>query len=110
MLASMSEAITRTPAAFTALAPAPAAAPTSLTSFIGREREVAAVSDLLESGRLVTLTGAGGSGKTRLAAELMRVVAGRFRDGAAWIELAAVTESPLVAGQVASALGIGGAG
>jgi len=68
------------------------------------------VCDLLECGRLVTLTGAGGSGKTRLAAEVMRVTADRFRDGATWIELAPITEPELVMGQVATSLGIGGAG
>jgi predicted ATPase len=84
--------------------------PALLTSFIGREREVAAVCDLLVSGRFVTLTGAGGSGKTRLAAEVMRAITDRFRDGATWIELAPITEPTLVLGQVATALGIGDAG
>lgn len=82
----------------------------SLTSFVGREREVAVVLDLLASTRLVTLTGAGGSGKTRLASEVARAAASRFRDGAAWIELAAITERALVLGHIASSLGIGGAG
>jgi predicted ATPase/DNA-binding SARP family transcriptional activator len=82
----------------------------SLTSFIGRDREVAAVSDLLTTGRLVTLTGAGGSGKTRLAAQAVRVTADRFRDGAAWVELAPITEPELVPGHVATSLGVGGAG
>jgi predicted ATPase/DNA-binding SARP family transcriptional activator len=82
----------------------------SLTSFIGRDGEVAAIADQLTSARLVTLTGAGGSGKTRLASEVLRSVAGRFRDGAVWIELAAVTEPDLVLGHLAAALGIGGAG
>jgi len=84
--------------------------PASLTSFVGRDREVAAVSELLASGRLVTLTGAGGSGKTRLAAEVTRRTADRFRDGAAWIELAAITEPGLVMGHIATTLGMGGAG
>jgi non-specific serine/threonine protein kinase len=84
--------------------------PSSLTSFIGREREVRAVSDLLDSARLVTLTGAGGSGKTRLAAEIIRPLAGRFRDGAAWIDLVGITEPELVTGHIAASLGIGGAG
>ena len=89
-----------------AVAPAPA----SLTSFIGREREIAVVCDLLASGRLVTLTGAGGSGKTRLAAEVMRMTVDRFRDGATWIELAPITEPELLLGLVATSLGIGDAG
>jgi predicted ATPase/DNA-binding SARP family transcriptional activator len=84
--------------------------PASLTSFIGRDREVSAVRDLLDASRLVTLTGAGGSGKTRLAAEVVRVTAARFHDGAAWIELAPITEPALILGHVAATLGIGGAG
>ena len=88
----------------------PLGVPASLTSFIGRDREVAAVCDLVETGRLVTLTGAGGSGKTRLAAEVMRATADRFRDGATWIELAPITEPELVPGHVATSLGIGGSG
>ena len=84
--------------------------PASLTSFIGRDREVAAVCDLLATGRLVTLTGAGGSGKTRLAAEVVRVTASRFRDGVAWVELAPITEPELVPSYIATSLGIGGAG
>ncbi|HEX5073062.1 MAG TPA: BTAD domain-containing putative transcriptional regulator [Gemmatimonadaceae bacterium] len=88
----------------------PSRIPASLTSFIGREREVAEVCELLATGRLVTLTGAGGSGKTRLAAEVMRVTADRFRDGATWIELAPITEPELVLGHVAASLGIGGTG
>src|SRR5512144_1611848 len=82
----------------------------SLTSFIGRDGEVAAIADQLTSARLVTLTGAGGSGKTRLASEVLRSVASRFRDGAVWIELAAITEPDLVLGHLAASLGIGGAG
>ena len=73
---------------------------------MGREREVAAVADVLASARLVTLTGAGGSGKTRLAAEVARSVAGWFPAGVVWIELAAITDPALVAGHIATALGV----
>src|SRR5688500_3947947 len=90
--------------------PASAAVPTGLTTFVGREREVAALGDLLASARLVTLTGAGGSGKTRLAGEVARVAGERFADGVAWIELAAVTDSAVVTAHVAATLGIGGVG
>lgn len=89
------------------LSPPPVA---SLNSFIGRESEVAAVSQQLTASRLVTLTGAGGSGKTRLASEVVRAVAGRFRDGAAWVELAAVTEPEFVLGHIAASLGVSGGG
>ena len=84
--------------------------PPTLTSFVGREREVAAVGDVLASARLVTLTGAGGSGKTRLAAEVARTVAGRFPGGVVWIELAGVTEPTLVASYIATALGVESSG
>jgi predicted ATPase/DNA-binding SARP family transcriptional activator len=77
-----------------------------LTSFVGREREVAAVADVLASARLVTLTGAGGSGKTRLAAEVARTVAPRFGAGVVWIELAAIADPAHVAGHIAATLGI----
>src|SRR5574338_1681463 len=80
--------------------------PPPLTSFVGREREVAAVSEVLMTARLVTLTGAGGSGKTRLAAEVARAVAPRFAGGVVWIELGAITDPSLVAGHVVSSLGI----
>jgi non-specific serine/threonine protein kinase len=90
-----------------ALTPQP---PASLTSFVGRDREVEAISRLLGAARLVTLTGAGGSGKTRLAGEIMRSAAASFREGAAWIELAAITEPELVTGHIAASLGIGSVG
>ena len=80
--------------------------PPTLTSFVGREREVAAIDDVLGSARLVTLTGAGGCGKTRLATEVARRVAERFPGGVVWIELAGVTEPALVASHIATALGV----
>src|SRR5687768_2765433 len=88
----------------------PPAFPSTLTSFVGREREVAAVSDVLLTSRLVTLTGAGGSGKTRLAGEVARSVESRFPGGVVWIELAAITDPALVIGHLATALGVEGAG
>ena len=87
-----------------------AAVPPPATTFVGREREVVAVAEALRSGRLVTLTGAGGSGKTRLAAEVARSVAHGFADGVAWIELAAVGDPDLVVTHIATTLGIGGLG
>ena len=80
--------------------------PAALTSFIGRAGALREVAGLLEEYRLVTLTGPGGSGKTRLAGELARQVAGRFADGAWLAELAAVRDPAQVAATVAAALGI----
>ena len=62
--------------------------PAPTTSFVGRERELRELVDLLAARRLVTLTGVGGSGKTRLALEVARRVAERYRDGVRLVELA----------------------
>jgi predicted ATPase/DNA-binding CsgD family transcriptional regulator len=78
--------------------------PRALTSFVGRAGEAGDVAGLLAEYRLVTLTGPGGVGKTRLAAEVARAVAGRFADGAWLVELAAVPEPALVQAAVATAL------
>ena len=77
-----------------------------LTSFIGRAGPVREVAGLLEQHRLVTVTGPGGSGKTRLAGEVARRVAGRFADGAWLTELATVQDPALVASVVAATLGV----
>ena len=74
--------------------------PVRLTSFIGREAEVADVESFLETERLVTLIGAGGCGKTRLAQEL---AAGRA-NGAWWVDLSAVAEGELVVGAIAASI------
>jgi len=87
-------------------APAGAPPPTQLTSFIGRERETAAVQELLQSTRLLTLTGAGGSGKTRLALEVASRVGTQYPDGVAWVELAPLSNPELVPHHVADALGV----
>jgi predicted ATPase/DNA-binding SARP family transcriptional activator len=76
--------------------------PAELTRFIGRQRELADVRALLSRSRLVTLTGAAGSGKTRLALEL---VAGLPRS-VVWVELAALREGGLIAPAVAEAAGL----
>ena len=78
--------------------------PVQLTTFIGREREIAAVDDLLQSTRLVTLTGVGGAGKTRLAAEVAARVAPRF-EASGWVDLASLSDPALVAEVIAAALG-----
>src|SRR5947207_5290240 len=89
-------------------APVGAPPPAQLTSFIGRERETAAVQELLQSTRLLTLTGAGGSGKTRLALEVASRLGagGRYPDGIAWVELAPLANPELVPHHVADALGV----
>ena len=98
-------------AAFVAALSAPAGPegappPAQLTSFIGRERETAAVQELLAGTRLLTLTGAGGSGKTRLALEVASRVGARYPDGVAWVELAPLSNPELVPRHVADALGV----
>ena len=80
--------------------------PATLTSFIGRDGPVGEVAGLLEERRLVTVTGPGGSGKTRLAAEAAGRVADRFADGVWLAELAPVTDPALVPSVVAAALGV----
>ena len=80
--------------------------PAALTSFIGRGGPVREVAGLLEEYRLVTVTGPGGSGKTRLAGEVAKRVAGRFADGAWLVELAPVRDPAQVPAVVAAALGV----
>ena len=80
--------------------------PAMLTSFIGRDEAVRDVAGLLAECRLVTVTGPGGSGKTRLAVRVARQVAGRFTDGAWLAELAPVRDPAQVAPVVAAALGV----
>ena len=75
------------------------------TSFVGRAGPDRKVAALLEEYRLVTVTGPGGVGKTRLASEVARQVAGRFADGAWLVELAPVGPA-LVPAAVATALGV----
>ncbi|HEX2036767.1 MAG TPA: tetratricopeptide repeat protein [Chloroflexota bacterium] len=78
--------------------------PAPLTSFVGREQEVAAVQRLLETSRLVTLTGPPGVGKTRLALETGAVAGGRHAHGVVFIPLAPLSRPDLVAGAIAAGL------
>ncbi len=80
--------------------------PAQVTSFIGREREIQEVSDLLGTARLVTLTGPGGTGKTRLSLSVAERLTGELRDGAWFVELAPIRETGLVAGAIAAALAL----
>ena len=92
------------------LLPASAAIPAQLTTFVGREREIAAVLNLLTTARLVTLTGAGGSGKTRIAAEVARSAHDRLTDAVAWVELAALADPHLLPTHISATLGVGNVG
>jgi predicted ATPase/DNA-binding CsgD family transcriptional regulator len=80
--------------------------PAALTSFVGRAAVVDEIADQIGRYRLVTVTGPGGAGKTRLAGEVAKRVAGRFADGVWLAELAAVGDPAQVAAAVAAALGI----
>ncbi len=80
--------------------------PVQLTSFIGRTSEIGAVTQILESARLVTITGTGGAGKTRLSLQVAGEILDRFPDGVWLVELASLFEPALVANQLASTLGI----
>ena len=80
--------------------------PVPLTNFIGRDREIAELSRLVASTRLLTLTGAGGCGKTRLALELAANVLDRFPDGVWVVDLAAICNPSLVTQTVASVLDV----
>ena len=80
--------------------------PLQVNRFIGREREMTAVRGLLMTTRLLTLAGAGGSGKTRLALQVATDLLEEFEHGVWWVELAALSDPLLVPQAVASALGI----
>ena len=80
--------------------------PAQLTSFVGREREIEEVSRRLASTRLLTLTGTGGSGKTRLAVEVANALVETQGEQVWWVELASLADESLVPQAVASALGV----
>jgi non-specific serine/threonine protein kinase len=80
--------------------------PHPLTSFVGRKREVRQVRALVADARLVTLTGSGGAGKTRLALEAARGLVDHFADGVWLVELAPLTEARLIQPTLAFALQI----
>ena len=80
--------------------------PVPLTSFMGREREVADVVSLLGAARLLTLTGAGGTGKTRLALAVAERILPNYPNGVFFIDLSPITEAGLVASGIAQTLGV----
>src|SRR5271170_6199452 len=80
--------------------------PVQLTSFVGRQAELSQVHELLTQNRLLTLTGAGGAGKTRLAIQTAGQLSGEFGDGVWYVDLAPITDPELVPLTVARALGL----
>ncbi|HEV7711195.1 MAG TPA: LuxR C-terminal-related transcriptional regulator [Asanoa sp.] len=76
-----------------------------LTSFVGRRTEIEAAAGLLERHRLVTLTGPGGAGKTRLAVQVAAGQSHRYPEGVWWVDLATVSDSTAVAETIAEAVG-----
>jgi predicted ATPase/class 3 adenylate cyclase/DNA-binding NarL/FixJ family response regulator len=80
--------------------------PAQLTSFVGRDVELTRLAELLAQNRVVTLTGAGGVGKTRLAVQVAAAMAPEFGDGVWYVDLAPITDPELVPLTVARALGL----
>ena len=79
--------------------------PAELSSFVGREAEIAVLTSRLTKARLVTLTGSGGSGKTRLALRVAHQIAERYEDGAALVDLGSLSEADRLARVIGEALG-----
>lgn len=90
----------------TALAAQTTNLPIPLSSFIGRKKESAELKELVTTTRLLTLTGAGGSGKTRLAIQVAAALMDNFQDGVWWVDLAPLTDAALVAHAMAQGLGL----
>lgn len=80
--------------------------PQRLTSFVGREKEIATISDLISQNRLVMLTGVGGIGKTNLCLQVGRTMLDAFPDGVWLVELAPIADPALVAKTTANTLGL----
>jgi predicted ATPase/class 3 adenylate cyclase len=80
--------------------------PKLLTSFVGRDRELAEAIHLLELSRILTFTGPGGTGKTRLSLQVAAEVADEYRDGVFFVDLAPVTDIGVVASRILETLGI----
>src|SRR5713101_8469863 len=82
------------------------ALPMPLSSFVGRDREVAEVHERLATTRLLTLTGPGGTGKTRLALQVVSVASHIFRDGCFFVALSPISDPELVASTIGQAFGL----
>ena len=80
--------------------------PIPLTSFIGRESEIKTLKDIFDKTRLLTLTGVGGCGKTRLSIQLAGQIADQFPDGVWWFELAAIQDESLLLPTLKKTLGL----
>ena len=80
--------------------------PQQLTSFVGREREIAEIIELLSRNRLVTILGTGGSGKTRLSLQVATTLREKYPDGVWFVQLDTIYEPQLVLQAVAAALGV----
>ncbi len=80
--------------------------PISTTSFVGREKEMKEVRDLFQKSRLITLTGAGGCGKTRLAREIASTLIEEFKDGVWFVNLSPITNPEFIAKSIAEVLSI----
>ncbi|MDP9265703.1 MAG: diguanylate cyclase [Chloroflexota bacterium] len=88
----------------------PSSVPAQLTSFVGREREIEEGSKALADARLLTLTGPGGTGKTRLSIAIAGRVAADFPDGTHWVPLASIFDPELVLPTIGSSLGLADSG
>ena len=84
----------------------PSNLPVEETSFVGREREVGEVCDLVRRSRLVTLTGPGGSGKTRLSLRVAEQLRPEYADGVFFVELAPISDAGLIPTTIAGAIGL----
>ncbi|MEW6400886.1 MAG: tetratricopeptide repeat protein [Chloroflexota bacterium] len=80
--------------------------PTQVTSFVGRQKELEDVKKLIREARVLTLTGAGGSGKTRLALQAATEMLNEFEDGVFFVALAPISDPGLVASTIARSLGL----
>src|SRR5512133_2277808 len=80
--------------------------PTALSTFIGRTHEIENVKKLVAAHRLITLTGTGGSGKTRLSLQVAQELMGEYTHGVWLVELAALSDAALISQTVASVLSI----